>query len=709
MYKNSKQFISFIALSVFVLTTLFAGVFAPVHTANAQGIVPVGDAQNLVVNTTTAKSTVSLEVKEQVLDGIMVGVGKQIISHITQSIVNWINSGFEGGPAFVADPGAFFTDVADQVTGQFIDRLGLDFLCGSFTIPIQAALRLNFDYGGAQGQSAIKRYRCTASAVVDNVSSGNIVNLDSFFDVAVSTNNNPYGAYLAAQQDLELQILNQRVNLGTELNWGNGFLSQKKDCDENGQNCRSVTPGSLVEDQLVNVFGSGLRQLELADEINEIVNALANQLINTMIDKGLSGLSQATEGAESFINKLPVNASADLEVVMNKNLQTQAICYQYGPNPENPNELICLDEQIISTDTDFENALDGAGDFVPNVPQFGSILNRATAWFISSDGSVEPATIDGVAQEARYALDGRTDGAISASREGAFIRGERGGGIKIELDDTMVIDEISVYRATNEMGDDYEPDGRTITLNEALGAELEIILFDASGNEVASFTEGTRAEIPVKIPIDGELAQFVEIRRTGNETGNFAVAEIEMDGTNIYSVQRSNVALGSYGGIARSSSRRRSSLSAPNAINGQNAGGGQAYWRFISGEETGPWWEVDLVGKEALIEKVVIYHGNNGLLWFKGTRVSAYLNGRVVYSVDILPQTVSPAEINLTSSGEAYTVVLNQTGERTPSGIRADTVRIERIAVEYEGTSYGAHGTLELGEVEVLGRVLKQD
>ena len=52
------------------------------------------------------------------------------------------------------------------------------------------------------------------------------------------------------------------------------------------------TPGSVIESQLSNVLGSGLRQLELADEFDEMVGALVGQMVKNVVF-GAQGLFQS--------------------------------------------------------------------------------------------------------------------------------------------------------------------------------------------------------------------------------------------------------------------------------------------------------------------------------------------------------------------------------------------------------------------------------
>ncbi|MES2006571.1 MAG: hypothetical protein V4436_00515, partial [Patescibacteria group bacterium] len=67
-------------------------------------------------------------------------IAKIAIQSITQSIVEWINSGFSGQPSFVQNYEEFFTDVADRAAGEFIEGSGLAFLCSPFQLQVKIAI-----------------------------------------------------------------------------------------------------------------------------------------------------------------------------------------------------------------------------------------------------------------------------------------------------------------------------------------------------------------------------------------------------------------------------------------------------------------------------------------------------------------------------------------------------------------------------------------
>jgi hypothetical protein len=90
----------------------------------------------------SASANYSLWYKDITLDGILWAMAKQILSQMTTSIVNWINSGFEGSPAFVQDLEGFLLDTADQAFGEYLEEFGgpFSFVCDPFRLDVSIAL-----------------------------------------------------------------------------------------------------------------------------------------------------------------------------------------------------------------------------------------------------------------------------------------------------------------------------------------------------------------------------------------------------------------------------------------------------------------------------------------------------------------------------------------------------------------------------------------
>ena len=232
-------------------------------------------------------------------DSILIVTTKITIAKLVDSTVKWINNGFEGNPAFVTDPKQYFTDLADGIAGEFIqssEQLG--FLCS----PFQANIRLSL----AHEYSQLQPFQCTLTEVVDNVedfykdfSKGG---WDAWFSMSQNPTNNPFGSYLKAKAELDSRIARAVGLKSNQLDRNQGFLDWQPCAEKNpppfttittndpelGQingtvhNPKHVagkaigecikygpiqTPGTVINTQLANVLGTGVRQLELADGI----------------------------------------------------------------------------------------------------------------------------------------------------------------------------------------------------------------------------------------------------------------------------------------------------------------------------------------------------------------------------------------------------------------------------------------------------------
>ena len=344
-----NKFINKIIPSVLILS-LIIPFFVNIKYAKAQWA--TFDAGNMVQNTISAVSDVASEVlsyadnyKEMILDPIVSGLMKMIVQQITQSIVQWINSGFEGSPSFISNPGAFFLDIADQATGQFITGPFLKSLCSPFSIDIRIALAFKYR------PRVLKRYECTLSTIIKN-SKNAIKNASingftagdfkqggwpAFVTMTTEPQNNPYGAYLQADFDLSVQIANQQAKKKDEVNQGRGFLSWRdpkclkatraynkeqalnKDyvdmaggdandsafAMKNESDCPVQTPGSVIAGGLDKSLGSGTDALNLADEFGEIINALFAALVTKVIGAtGLAGSSQKNSSGQSYLTQM---------------------------------------------------------------------------------------------------------------------------------------------------------------------------------------------------------------------------------------------------------------------------------------------------------------------------------------------------------------------------------------------------------------------
>ncbi len=365
-----------ITAGVLILSMIIPA-FSFLNTKKAEAqwsVVEVGPSlvqQTIIAANTTVTSfaSYSTQFKEFVLDSIAGMFAKQIIRQLTTSVVNWINSGFEGSPSFITNPSSFFLDLADQETGRFLAKYGgpLTDLCSPFSIDLRISLAFKYHPNIQQ------RYTCTLGTIINNSKNaveGASINgftagdfsqggWPAFVSLTTEPQNNIYGAWLQADSELSLRVANLQIQQRDELNQGRGFLSWRK-CTKTGnenseerategtgegtyagpersyegsgegyvpeEKCEVQTPGSVIVSALESNVNGPLHELQLADELNEIVNALFAQLVTQVLTKGLGGVSgSGPSDRNAYINQIMQEGPEAANAVNNQmlpNLET---------------------------------------------------------------------------------------------------------------------------------------------------------------------------------------------------------------------------------------------------------------------------------------------------------------------------------------------------------------------------------------------------
>src|SRR3989344_5935805 len=289
-------------------------------------------AQGITTALSTVKTAISthlIELKEYVLDGLAWTAANVIIDKFGDALVDWIRNGFDGSPMFLSDPEGFFRDTANDLSGAIINDLDMEWLCDPL-----GKLRINLDFFFPGTDRA--KYRCTCNDIADTFESyANRDDISDWIDVNVNVRernivrlygsdyrnggflmwlftaqkkNNDLGRTLQTADDVYAAV-NARVGIeGFQLNLYKGFFGIRK-CVEyveggelagvtsEGKNagkapCKkweTKTPGTLVQDQLDDVGGKDLSRLQVADEIDEIIGALATTMMGWLLTGGNDG------------------------------------------------------------------------------------------------------------------------------------------------------------------------------------------------------------------------------------------------------------------------------------------------------------------------------------------------------------------------------------------------------------------------------------
>ncbi len=317
-----RSYLKKVIVSVFVLSLVLS--LSPIKAFAFWGVEDiVWDPTNNVETALTSGSSavtagmsVIEKVKHFILDPLAWVIAKNIVQGITAQTVNWINSGFKGNPAYVTNPSDFFLNIGDTTASKFLSETQLNKLCSPFQAQIRLALVRHYLQSEQNYSCSLSVLRNNYDSFINNFSSGGWT---GWFELTQIDANNPYGAYTNAENQLDLQVTAAQETKHSDVSYGSGFLSFQKcqpeyvitqaqwnnfgaglkaiykvgDCY--GDHMENVTPGSVINNQLEKVLGSGIDQLNLADSFNEIISALVTQLTKKLIgglgDTGLKGTS----------------------------------------------------------------------------------------------------------------------------------------------------------------------------------------------------------------------------------------------------------------------------------------------------------------------------------------------------------------------------------------------------------------------------------
>jgi len=314
--------------------------------------------------------------KEYVLDPLFWTMANVIIDQFGDAIVNWIRNGFEGSPMFLSDPEGFFRDTANQASGAIIDDLNMEWLCDPL-----GKLRINLDFFFPGTDRA--KYKCTFNDIAGNFK--NIAgrkDLSDWVDVNVNVHQQNivrlygsdyrYGGFLMwmttagwKNNDLGRTIqladnayaaASASVSLGRFTLFNNGGFFGVKKCVEWGpaplkegemgppkQKClkkEDSTPGTLVQEQLNQAANGSLKRLQIADEVDEIIGALATTMVGWMLTGGNDGggvLAYDKDADYSASNRDHMGALSDSQTLTKKktDISSQVVVIKSGNDSYN--------------------------------------------------------------------------------------------------------------------------------------------------------------------------------------------------------------------------------------------------------------------------------------------------------------------------------------------------------------------------------------
>lgn len=125
--------------------------------------------------------------------------------------------------------------------------------------------------------------------------------------------NYPYGAYQILETQLDATLANNERNQRERWAWSRGVYDTLDTIDD-PLNARVITPGFIIAESIAQMSGSGFRQLENANEIDQVVGNLFGGLTTQLISdtRGLEGLTQSVNGQPSYLDRMTAQTSANV-------------------------------------------------------------------------------------------------------------------------------------------------------------------------------------------------------------------------------------------------------------------------------------------------------------------------------------------------------------------------------------------------------------
>ncbi len=287
-------------------------------------------------NTQATKIAVdSMQKNETCLQSIGRLVVKMLLQKITLSTVDWINHGFNGSPAFVQDPTAFFKDIAKTEILKFgVEINGISPFSQSFLQSQALAFNQKFADNARYSLNDLIQQTTPQYTATDFNADFSQGGWDAWSYLTQVPANNPLGFQLLASNELQQRLAgtseSTAQNTRDALQQAGGFLGDMRCVDSNGQPDNSitqasrtaaliagqqdpctqkgetwqyVTPGKLIADAATSAINyptnSLLKAQDLNDAIAAITDAVISHFTNQWITNGFANLN--TQGSDGSL------------------------------------------------------------------------------------------------------------------------------------------------------------------------------------------------------------------------------------------------------------------------------------------------------------------------------------------------------------------------------------------------------------------------
>lgn len=270
---------------------------ANIGTQTALGgiYVPVNDAA-------VTLNTGFLVWKECILDGVARKIAENVTAEYLNQSYRAFSRGRGGSPQYVTNIGEEMRRQGNIIVVNALQGAYPSGLCPAFKNTVVGSYARQFVQAQNSPASAI-----TCSTPADQ--SNYWATLAAFRE----RQNYPYGAYQIVETQLDATLAYNERNQRDRWAWNRGVYDTVDNIDD-PLNARVITPGFLIAESISQLSGSGFRQLENANEIDQVVGNLFGGLTTQLISdtRGLEGLTQPLNGQPSYLDRMTAQTSASV-------------------------------------------------------------------------------------------------------------------------------------------------------------------------------------------------------------------------------------------------------------------------------------------------------------------------------------------------------------------------------------------------------------
>ena len=277
----------------------------------------------------TKEATESINANSKCIQSIGRLIIKMLLQKMTVSTINWINSGFDGSPAFIQNPGKFFNDIRKNEILQFgieINNPQLFPFGKAWMKNTAAAFNNKFQDNARYSLNELIQQtnpEFNGETFQTDFSQGG---WDAWTAMTQVPANNPLGFKLLADNEIQRRLAGTSQStaeaLHESLAQAGGFLGDmrcssntnitqqqktaaltagKEDpCLAGGGSWEYVTPGKLIAEKATEVVGyqnnAYLNVQDLNDAVAAILDSLLSKFSSNLMEKGFANLGD--EGAD---------------------------------------------------------------------------------------------------------------------------------------------------------------------------------------------------------------------------------------------------------------------------------------------------------------------------------------------------------------------------------------------------------------------------